>query len=173
MCLLWWTATVSLSTDLDRAEQMRWFRSESIVLALITSVASPEQILWVEGDEEVKSLSWGLCFLSQNNNSWKSLKTLEIKCFANKTNATRKKKGYQPGVLFVIFLVLSSSLYPISLLSIVRFMDNSGSSVSVQQSRCMECSSHQLFKESPGAILSAPPPPALFFYFNLFFNKKT
>lgn len=47
-------ATVALSTDLDRAEQMRWFRIRGIVLALITSAAGPEQILSEEVDDGAK-----------------------------------------------------------------------------------------------------------------------
>lgn len=82
-----WLATVSLGADLDRAEQMRWFRNQSIVPALIASVSRPEQILWEEVDDGVKSLSWGFCFLLQNNHLWKRLKSMEINCFANEKSA--------------------------------------------------------------------------------------
>lgn len=48
-----------------RTDEM--IQKQTIVLALITSVGGPEQILWVEVDDGVKLLSGGLRFLMQNN----------------------------------------------------------------------------------------------------------
>lgn len=118
VCLLWWIATVSLSTDLDRAEQMRWFRSQSIVLAPITSAAGAEQILWVEVDDGAKPLSRVFFPCRKNLTLQKRkkryiLKPQRLGVFFKRQRAVKEIKGHLLGVyffhessfLFSVFLV--------------------------------------------------------------------
>lgn len=73
-----------------RTDEM--IHKQGIVLPLVTSVGSPEQIILVEVDDGAKLPSEGFCFQLPNNHCWKSRKDLrrlnvllnEIKCLFKK-----------------------------------------------------------------------------------------
>lgn len=109
-CLLGWIATVSLSADLDRAEQMRWFRSKALSwLSSLHLAAQSKYYQWKRMMEQNYSVG-------ASASCWKTItaerdcRLEEIKCFVKETKCMWEKRVILSAFFFEIPLYKSISL---------------------------------------------------------------
>lgn len=92
-CLLGWIATVSLSADLDRAEQMRWFRSKALSWLSSLQLAAQRKYYhwkWMMEQNYSVGASASCC---KTITAERDCRLEEIKCFVNETKCLWEQKG--------------------------------------------------------------------------------